>query len=210
MQKRKFNKQKGMTLFEVILVIGIMGAISSGVILLSKSVIDNQNMSNLNQSLNTIQLAMLATYGTKKAYPDVKDEIASIKLTEALISMGKLSKSDFVNPVSGYPIRIYSVTNNHFPNKGFAIKASNLSQPQCRALIGSGSDLFEFIQVELVGGVITPDMDTLPNATAITGVIKSPKGGINSFDITNVDQMAILCGGAAGKDVYYDVFVGGR
>lgn len=205
-----FKKQKGMTLLEVIIVLGIMGVIAAGVVVLAQRAIDNQNVTKLNQALNSIQTAMISTYRSKKSYPNVKDDITAAQLSDALVSMGKLSKSDFVNPFTGEDILIFTAANNTIANKGFGIQIANLDQNQCRTIVSSGSDLFEFIQVENVGGTLQADLFVEPNATAPTGVIKSTKGGPNSFDITNISQVTQLCGGEAGKDGFYDVFVGGR
>lgn len=205
-----FKKQKGMTLLEVIIVLGIMGVIAAGVVVLAQRAIDSQNVTKLNQALNSIQTSMISTYRSKKSYPNVKDEATSEQLSTALVSMGKLSEQDLINPFSGESIRIFTAANNTTANKGFGIRISNLDQNQCRTIVSNGSDLFEFIQVERAGGALVPDLYVDPNALAPTGVIKSTKGGNNSFDITNIAQVVELCGGADGKEGFYDVFVGGR
>lgn len=211
MQNKFVQKQRGMTLLEVIIVLGIMGVIAAGVVVLAQRAIDNQNTTKLNQALNTIQTAMVATYRSKKSYPAVlSDPVKSEQLSNGLVAMGKLTKEDLLNPFTGDALEIYTTQNNLLPNRAFAIKIGDLSQTQCTSIISAGSDLFGFIQVENVGGALAPDVYVEPDATQLTGVIKSTRGGVNSFDVTNLDQITSLCGGVAGASDYYDVFVGGR
>lgn len=211
MQNRLLQKQKGMTLLEVIIVLGIMGVIAAGVVVLAQRAIDNQNITKLNQALNTIQTAMISTYRSKRSYPEVlTDDARSIQLANGLVAMGKLTKEDLLNPFTGEALQIFTTSNNTMPNRAFAIKVANLSQNQCTAIISGGSDLFGFIQVENAGGALVPDIYVDPNAALPTGVIKSTKGGDNSFDVTNLEQITNLCGGVAGAGNFYDVFVGDR
>ena len=211
MQCFKINNQKGMTLLEVIIVLGIMGVIAAGVVVLAQRAIDNQNVTKLNQALNTIQTSMISTYRSKKSYPEIgTDATKSAQLSGALLSMGKLSTADLSNPFTGEPLSIFTANNNGVANRGFAVKVGNLTQTQCTSLVSNGSDLFEFIQVANAGDAMVNEFFVEPNATSPTGVIKSTKGGPNSFDITKIEQVSNLCGGVAGKDSYYDVYVGGR
>lgn len=211
MINRMLKKQNGMTLLEVIIVLGIMGVIAAGVVVLAQRAIDNQNVTKLSQALNTIQTAMVSTYRSKKSYPEVlTDEVKSEKLSNALISMGKLSNEDLINPFTGDRLSIYTAKNNNMSNRAFIIKVSNLSKDQCTSIVSNSSDLFGFIQIENTGGALVQDIYVEPNAAQATGVIKSPKGGANTFDVTNLDQITMLCGGAEGIDNYYDVFVGGK
>lgn len=205
------KKQKGMTLLEVIIVLGIMGVIAAGVVVLAQRAIDNQNITKLNQALNTIQTAMIATYRSKKSYPEVlTDPVKSEQLANGLIAMGKITKEDLINPFTGEALNIFTAKNNIMKNKAFAIKVGNLTQSQCTSIVSSGSDLFGFIQVEYAGGALVDDFYVEPNATAPLGVIKSTKGGPNTFDLTNLEQIVNLCGGSAGAASYYDIFLGGR
>ncbi|WP_317623638.1 type IV pilus major pilin [Vibrio sp. N418] len=204
------KKQRGMTLLEVIIVLGIMGVIAAGVVVLAQRAIDNQNVSKLSQALNVIQTSMVQTYRSQKSYPPIATVADSAKLTKALISMGKISTSDIVNPFTGAQLEVYTTADNKAANRGFAIKAGNLSQNQCRAIVSSSNELFAFIQVEPVGGTLATDMYVDPKANEPTGVIKSTKGGVNQFDISNLDQLTALCGGDAGATTYYDLFVGNR
>ncbi|KXF80789.1 toxin coregulated pilin subunit precursor TcpA [Enterovibrio coralii] len=199
-----------MTLLEVIIVLGIMGVIAAGVVVLAQRAIDNQNTTKLSQALNVIQTAMVQSYRSQKSYPAVKTTADSEKLNKALVSMGKVTQSDLVNPFTGQTLEVLTTKDNKADNRGFAIKVANMSQAQCRALISSSSDLFAFIEVGAAGSALAADMYVDPTANQPTGVIKSTKGGANQFDITNLDHLTNLCGGDAGATNYYDIFLGNR
>lgn len=207
---KKMKKQVGMTLLEVIIVLGIMGVIAAGVVVLAQRAIDNQNISKLSQALNTIQTGLIQTYRGKASYPTVTTPDQIKQLREALISMGRAAESDFLNPFTGDQIDVLTTAVNGVPNKAFGIRVSNLSQEQCRAVITSATDLFTFIQITAPGGAFATDQYV--NAVADTGmnIIKSPTGNGQQFDVTNLSHITNLCGGTAGVNAFYDVFVGGR
>lgn len=202
------GKQKGMTLLEVIVVLGVMGVISVGVVLIGERTIQNQQINKLNQYLNTIQLTMTITYNAKKHFPEATNDITSDQLTNSLILMGKISKSEFINPITGEPLRVYTTSNRGRANRSFAIKVGNISQDLCREVVNSTNESFKFIQIEQVGRFIIGDTYIEPDATAVSGVIKSPKGGENEFDIRNLLHLEQLCGGPAGGELLYDIFLG--
>lgn len=205
------KKQRGMTLLEVIIVLGIMGVISAGVVILAQRAIDNQNVSKLSQALNTIQTAMVQTYRSKQSYPDVlQDAVKAKKLTDALVSMGRVTESDLINPFAGAPMLIFTAKDNKAANRGFAIKVSDLSKDQCTSLISNSADLFSFIEVQNRGTAMAADFYVDPDATKSVGVIKSTKGGAKTLDLTNLDHISALCGGPGAGDSYFDVFVGNR
>ncbi|PAR92352.1 type IV pilus major pilin [Vibrio cholerae] len=203
-------RQNGMTLLEVIIVLGIMGVIAAGVVVLAQRAMDNQNVSKLSQSLNVIQTAMVQTYRSQKSYPALTSDADSEKLISALTSMGKITASDSVNPFTGQALKVLTLADNKAANRGFVIKVENLSQNQCKAMVSNSADLFSFIQIETAGGALVTDMYTDPNAATPTGVIKSTKGGPGQYNVTNLDHVTALCGSDAGSSAYYDVFFGNR
>ncbi|MGL5336419.1 MAG: type IV pilus major pilin [Enterovibrio sp.] len=207
---RKMKKQAGMTLLEVIIVLGIMGVIAAGVVVLAQRAIDNQNISKLSQALNTIQTGLIQTYRGKASYPVVATPDDIKQLRTALISMGRASESDFLNPFTGDPIDVVTTAVNGVANKAFGIRVSNLSQEQCRSVITTATDLFSFIQVVTPGSAIAPDQYVAAVADTGMNIIKSPTGTGQQFDVSNLEHITNLCGGAAGGTAFYDVYVGGR
>lgn len=211
MIKNVFKKQKGVTLLEIIIVLGIMGVIAAGVVVLAQRAIDNQNTTSLSQQLNTIQTAMIQTFRGKGAYPESTDAASSLRLFNALINMGKLSEEDKLNPFSGTPLQILSIALNSVPRKAFSIKVADLTQDQCASLITLSEPLMGFVFTATAGGAAPTDAWVDANAAATLGMIKSLKPGGVQLDLTNLDQISALCGGeATGQNSNYDVYFGNR
>ncbi len=211
MIKNVFKKQKGVTLLEIIIVLGIMGVIAAGVVILAQRAIDNQNTTTLAQQLNTIQTAMIQTFRGKGAYPESTTTASSERLFNALINMGKLSEDDKLNPFSGTPLEILSATLNAVPRKAFLIKVADLTQDQCASLITLSEPLMGLVYTTTAGGPAPSDVWMDANATATLGMIKSLKPGGTQLDLTDLDQIAALCGGeATGDSNIYDIYFGNR
>ncbi len=211
---KSLKKNKGMTLLEVIIVLGIMGVIAAGVVVLAQRAIDSQNATKLANALNSAQTAMVSTYRSKKSYPSIGTDTASSEnLKAGLLAMGKLSEEDLINPFNGEQLMIFTAANNTKPNRGFAIKVGGLTKDQCSTIISNSSDLFSFVQVsEANSNDLVSDLFIEPNGAAPLGVIKSTKGGANSFDVTRIDHLTNLCGGSSADaaNKFYDVYVGGQ
>ncbi len=206
------KKNKGLTLLEIIIVLGIMGIIAAGVVLIAQRAIDNQNIQRLTTQLNIIQTAMIQVYRSGVSYPSVgKDLVQSKKLRDALTLMGKVNKQDFQNPFTGLPVEIFTTSLNGVPNRAFAIYIKELSQEQCASLIMNSHSQFEFIQVASAGTISLVD-DAWVNAAANAsiGVLKSLNGLGMQFNIENLDQVNALCGGVNGQHAFYDVYLGNR
>lgn len=199
-----------MTLLEAIIVLAIAGVISAVLLIIAKMALDKNNISKLSQSLTTMQAAVISTYRNKTSYPEATNYIAAQKLSNALVLLGKMSKSDMINPFSDEEMAIFTTGSQRKQNRAYVIKIGKISQEKCRLIVTTVSDQFEYIQVEPLGRYINGDIYIDPNASAVSGVIKSPKGGPDSFDITNFEHMSALCGGEAGVNNYYDIFIGGR
>lgn len=210
LQVTQKHKNKGMTLLEVIIVLGIMGVIAAGVVVLAQRAIDSQNITKLAQALNTIQTGMIQSFRGRSNYPVSKNDVQSEELRRALISMGRASTSDFVNPFTGNPLDVFSVAANGQANKAFIIRAANLSQDQCRTLVTNVIDLFSFIYVDNLNGTVPADVHQEAKADQTLGVLKSQTGTGQQFDMTNLTHIGQLCGGPAGNNGFYDVMMGSR
>ncbi len=206
------SNNKGMTLLEVIIVLGIMGVIAAGVVVLAQRAIDNQNLMKLSNALNSTQTALVSTYRVKSSYPQVTTPAASTQLKDALIAMGKLSIEDTKNSFNGEPLNIFSVKSNKKDNKAFVIEVKGLTHQQCSSVVNNSVDLFPFIEVvEASVGKVPEDIFVQSDAAGGLGVLKSPAGG-DVYDVSNISHITALCGGQspAAKAAYYDVYVGGQ
>ncbi|GIB97574.1 toxin co-regulated pilin [Vibrio cholerae] len=218
--KKKFVKeehdkktgQEGMTLLEVIIVLGIMGVVSAGVVTLAQRAIDSQNMTKAAQNLNSVQVALTQTYRGLGNYPETADDTAAAKLTAGLVSLGKISPDEAKNPFTGADMNIFSFDRNGAANKAFAISVDGLTQAQCKTLVTSVGDMFPYVLVKNAAKVAKADLSDFETTAAVAdtgvGVIKSisPTGkNLNLTDITHVEK---LCAAAAGGATTFSVAFG--
>ncbi|EGR1074616.1 type IV pilus major pilin [Vibrio cholerae] len=209
--KKKFVKeehdkktgQEGMTLLEVIIVLGIMGVVSAGVVTLAQRAIDSQNMTKVAQNLNTMQVAMTQTYRSLGNYPTTATSNDAGKLTSGLVSLGKVSKDEAKNPFTGQNMSIYSFSRNTAPNKAFAIVVDGLTKAQCRTIVTSSAEMFPYVVIKDAATIEPSDLLDFETSAAKAnegkGVIKSIATGsvnLNLADLTHVDTLCAGTGNA--------------
>ncbi|EGF9691626.1 type IV pilus major pilin [Salmonella enterica] len=155
------KKQRGMTLLEIIIVLGIIGTIAAGVVILAQRAYDSKAMTDLTTNINTIRTAMKDAYGETGIYPlpagtataGLNDQTITQTAGQAvpigkLIALGKLStdeaknniSNDFINAGSG-DISAAAV------RKGFFIEINGLSQQQCRNILLQAGNNFDYVEV---------------------------------------------------------------
>ncbi len=207
--KKKFVKeehdkktgQEGMTLLEVIIVLGIMGVVSAGVVTLAQRAIDSQNMTKAAQNLNAVQVSMTQTYRALGNYPATADIAAATKLTSGLVSLGKISSDEAKNPFTGTNMNIFAFPRNSAPNKAFAIAVDGLTQAQCKTLITSVGDMFPYVLIKSAGTIGFTDLTdfetTQAKAADGVGVIKSIAPGGTNLKLTEIAHVEALCTGTA-------------
>ena len=202
------KKQKGMTLLEIIIALGIIGVVSAGVVVLAQRAIDAQNMTKATQAVNTIQIAMTQTYRNLGRYPAPTGTAGEATVARALVGLGRVAEDDIKNAFTGEDLVIHA-----FPkfapgdNKAFAIAYNGLTLDQCRQLVTNTIDMFPYIEIA--------DAPTGPyqteGALAGTGILKSPAGGVN-LDLANVAHIQNLCSGggddAAAAGATFTVLLG--
>nr|ADE87456.1 toxin co-regulated pilus [Vibrio cholerae O56] len=213
--KKKFVKeehdkktgQEGMTLPEVIIVLGIMGVVSAGVVTLAQRAIDSQNMTKAAQNLNTIQVSLTQTYRSLGNYPATADAAAATALTSGLVSLGKISADEAKNPFTGNNLNIWSFPRNAAGNKAFAISVDGLTQAQCKTLVTSVGDMFPYINVQEKAAVALADLgdfETGPaNAVTGKGIIKSIATGSVNLNLTEITHVQNLCAGTGTFSVAF-------
>lgn len=213
--KKKFVKeehdkktgQEGMTLLEVIIVLGIMGVVSAGVVTLAQRAIDSQNMTKAAQNLNSVQVALTQTYRGLGQYPATVDTAAAAKLTAGLVSLGKVSSDEAKNPFTGANMNIFSFNRNSAPNKAFAIAVDGLTQAQCKTLVTSVGDMFPYVVVKQAAAIAFADLQDFETTAAVAdtgvGVIKSISPGGNNLNLTNITHVEKLCDGTGTFSVAF-------
>ncbi|EIX4635195.1 type IV pilus major pilin [Escherichia coli] len=162
----ELRKQRGMSLLEVIIVLGIIGTIAAGVVVLAQRAFDSRTVSDLVTNTNTIRVAMKDAYQRDGKYPDyaspltltadtIKTGNANIPVAQ-LVQLGKLTPDEARNGISGDYIGIGGALTSAATGapgagtqvkKGFVIELNGLSQEQCRSILGQVGNNWEYVQV---------------------------------------------------------------
>lgn len=157
---RELKKQRGMTLLEIIIVLGIIGTIAAGVVILAQRAYDNKAMSDLTNNINTIRTAMKEAYGSTGIYP-VPAGATTVQLNDQtitaaagqvtpigkLIALGKLSRDEAKNNISGDFISVGGANiSTSGIRKGYFIEINGLNQQQCRSILLQAGNSFDYVQ----------------------------------------------------------------
>ncbi len=154
----ELRKQRGMSLLEVIIVLGIIGTIAAGVVILAQRAFDSRTVTELVSNTNTVRVAMKDAYQRDGQYPayvdplsltanNIKDAGQTAPIAK-LVQLGKLTADEGRNNISGDFIGIAGAkTSDSNVLKGFAIELNGLSQEQCRSILGQVGNNWEYVAV---------------------------------------------------------------
>ncbi|HGS4569404.1 pilus assembly protein [Vibrio cholerae] len=164
-QYKEAKKQRGMTLLEVIIVLGIIGTIAAGVVVLAQRAFDSRTVSEVVQNTNTIRVAIKDAYASTGSYPDAKTtEVLGLNndtikttdagATSALVRLGKVSIDEMRNKISGdfYAIGAASTVaggdgGRTANKKGYVVEINGLTSEQCRNIITQIGNNWDYVQV---------------------------------------------------------------
>lgn len=181
----ELRKQRGMSLLEVIIVLGIIGTIAAGVVILAQRAFDSRAITELVTNTNTVRVAMKDAFQRDGVYPAYESPLSltgdTIKTTQdkiaaaQLVKLGKITADEVRNNISGDFIGIGgAITTNGSPVlKGFAMELNGLSQEQCRSILGQVGNNWEYVEVGSSGSgtysltAAGVDMTQTANGTAI-------------------------------------------
>lgn len=164
-QYQELKKQKGVTLLEIIIVLGIIGIIAAGVVILAQRAFTTQDLTDASDHTNTIRVAMTEGYRDAAEYPDAVTLVGTVKsdLTSAtdktgpiptLIKMGKLSANEVFNgfsndPFEVGPAKLSSVADSK--KKGFFVVVNGLETEECRNFISQVGASWDYVEVKAAG-----------------------------------------------------------
>lgn len=156
----ELRKQRGMSLLEVIIVLGIIGTIAAGVVILAQRAFDSRAISELVSNTNTIRVAMKDAYQRDGKYPayvspltldssTIKTDAANGIIVAQLVQLGKLTVDEARNNISGDFIGIggANTSDDAGLNKGFVMELNGLSQEQCRSILGQVGNNWDYVEV---------------------------------------------------------------
>ncbi len=159
----ELRKQRGMSLLEVIIVLGIVGTIAAGVVVLAQRAFDARAITEVVTNTNTVRVAMKDAYQRDGVYPSyvspttltadtIKTDTSGIVAAQ-LVQLGKISPDEARNNISGDFFGIGAATvgggagGATLPNKGYVIEVNGLSSEQCRAIISQVGNNWDYVQV---------------------------------------------------------------
>lgn len=179
------KKQRGMTLLEIIIVLGIIGVIAAGVVILAQRAFDTKALSDLANNANSVRVAIKDAYGPSGEYPteDATKTAALLNVSDLLksndtpvgklVALGKISPDEALNGISGNYIDIGPGEIGTKPNAGYFIQLNGLSQQQCRGLLNTMGNQWDYVEVPTAGdaaGTYTGRTVKLDDAiTTVTG-----------------------------------------
>ncbi|HFW4797861.1 TPA: prepilin-type N-terminal cleavage/methylation domain-containing protein, partial [Salmonella enterica subsp. diarizonae serovar 60-67:z35:-] len=213
---RALKRQRGMTLLEIIIVLGIIGVIAAGVVILAQRAYDTKAMTDLANNANTIRTAMKDAYGPSGAYPaaNTTNTIAmtTSNYTDAnalttpvgkLIALGKLSVDEAQNNISGNFISAGPGVIGAKLNAGYFIELNGLNAQQCRNLLNQMANNWDFVEVlddapaGSYGATTSVKLDdksvAITAGTAVaTGIFRSLDSATGS-NVLGPDQVVMAC-----------------
>ncbi|EKE2869879.1 type II secretion system protein [Salmonella enterica] len=159
------KKQRGMTLLEIIIVLGIIGTIAAGVVILAQRAFDSKAISDLVTNTNTVRTVIKETYGPSGVYPTT-DSAGTLALTEAtikdtaqanvpiaaLVQLGKISTNEAKNNISSNFFNIGAATvGTATGNRAYFVEVNGLDQKQCRNILLQTGNQWDYVQVVTTG-----------------------------------------------------------
>ncbi|EML0203072.1 type IV pilus major pilin [Vibrio cholerae] len=196
-QYKEAKKQRGMTLLEVIIVLGIIGTIAAGVVVLAQRAFDSRTVSEVVQSTNTVRVAIKEAYASSGSYPDYNSPLTLDNTTiltstnggatSALVKLGRVSVAEMRNKISGdfYGIGAGSTvaagTGGQLNKKGYVIEVNGLTAEQCRNILTQVGNNWDYVEVaNAAAGAYTlngtKDMTVATNDTTILRSLNATNG----------------------------------
>jgi len=205
------KKQRGVTLLEIIIVLGIIGVIAAGVVVLAQRAFTAQDISDLQNNTNSIRTSMTEAFKDEGEYPPAtstavtSDDLAPIV---TLNKLGKVSPSESFNGISGDAFQIGQalVDSDSTVHKGFVLLVSGLDQQTCRNLLSQMGNQWDYVGI--ISAPAGEDESAVLNKTELDAekkagsVLKSLSVAedITSTDI--VDEATCNIGGANNGIVF--------
>lgn len=200
----ELKKQRGMSLLEVIIVLGIIGTMAAAVVILAQRAFSSQDITDLVDNTNSVRVAAGNAYHDSGIYPatagsalaltpatipTTKGEDAPMAAT--LVQLGQLSISEIKNGISGdyFTMQGVKVTSDAEDNstKGFVLDVNGLDAGECRSLLLQVGNQWDYVEVSTAAAGADPTApSSLDGNIVITSLGGGPVGVMRSLAATGV------------------------
>ena len=191
----ELKKQRGMSLLEVIIVLGIIGTMAAVVVVLAQRAFSNKDITDLNDNTNSVRVAAVAAYESAGAYPSAAataigltpatiktSNTATAPMVATLVNLGQISLNEIKNGISGDYFTMKGIKLDAAATgepKGFVMVVNGLDQTECRSLLLQAGNQWDFVSVDSAAGGADPT--TWPASLSEKVVANSAKGVLRSL-----------------------------
>lgn len=210
----ELKKQRGMTLLEIIIVLGIIGVMAAGVVILAQRAFAAQDVTDIVTNTNTVRTTAVDTFSNDGQYPVFTSALTlnndTIKtgtnksMASQMVRMGKISPSEVRNGISGdyfamagVPITATAEGGTAAPRKGFVVLVNGLDQGQCRNVLSQVANEWDYVQVESGAAGVDPAIPAALNGTVAALTTQSDAAILKTFDSSATvtsESIAFVCG----------------